>query len=65
LGTAKSLLERDQSCAVAVEPMSFVVCEKLLTLYLHQHCHSEETGCVVAEVPVVCFELLLKEAIKH
>jgi hypothetical protein len=49
---------------VAVEPMNFVVCEKLLTLYMQQYCHSEETGHVAAEVPVVCFELL-KEAIKH
>jgi hypothetical protein len=50
---------------VAAAQMSFVVCEKLLTLYLQQHCLSEETGCVAAEVPVVCFELLLKEVIKH
>jgi hypothetical protein len=65
LGTTKSPLERDQSCAVAAEPMSFVVCEKFLKLYLQQHRHSEETGRVTAEVPVICFELLLKEAIKH
>jgi hypothetical protein len=65
LGTKKSPLERDQSCAVAAEPVSFVVCETLLTLYLQQHCYSEETGCVAAEVPVICFELLLKEAVKH
>jgi len=65
LGTTKSPLERDQSCAVAAEPMSSIVGEKLLTLYLQQHCHSEETGHVAAEVPVVRFELLLKEVIKH
>ena len=50
---------------MAAEPMSSIVGEKLLTLYLQQHCHSEETGHVAAEVPVVRFELLLKEVIKR
>jgi hypothetical protein len=50
---------------VAAEPMSFVFCEKLLTPYLPQHCYSEETGRVAAEVPVICFELRLKETIKQ
>ena len=63
----KSLLERDQDCRMAVEPLEFCLLWETsgwTSPCAWQCCHNEETSWVSAKVPVMPFAVLLADTVR-
>ena len=62
-GNWKSLLERDQDCRTAVEPLELRLLQETsawTSPCAWQNCQSEETSCVSAKVPVMSLQCFLQ-----
>lgn len=59
----ESLLERDQDCRMAVEPLEFCLLQETsawTSQCAWQYCHREATSCVSAKVPVRSLQCFLQ-----